>query len=568
MKKALLTCGLIFMMLFCSFGVMAANQDTETRYVVTFKDGNVPSSAEARLSAADQEGLCTNGEESWLVVDQDAADALANDPNVESIEETGLSYLSYVPNDPYVGNQYALSLMNISSAWDYGYRGKSDLNIVVIDSGFLSSHPDKGLVKSGYDYVPNKRKDLSHGTFCAGLIGAGFNNGIGIAGALQYGNVYMLRCFYYDSTVNNTVCDNYTIAQAIRGAVDVYHADVISMSFGSLINDSSLRDAINYARSKGVILIAATGNRGAEGSPLEYPAAYPGVIGVGSVNSNANISLFSTKNSSVDVVAAGENVISLGATNEYVQGSGTSFATPYVAALAGMALSYDPNMTPAEFEQFLKKTSKDLGAKGYDTAYGYGLINYNAFMSDVINGYFCDVPNGCWYESSVYAMADLGVIKGDSHYYFKPNNTTTRAEFVTMLCRLSGDNENNYDYAPKFSDVKSNSWFRKYVNWAQAKGVVNGTSPSTFSPNQKINRAEMATMMARYVDTYGITLPQEASTNFADAGSIPGWARSSVDRMSKAGLIKGFENNTFRPKENALRCQAVTILDRLHQIGG
>ena len=81
----------------------------------------------------------------------------------------------------------------------------------------------------------------------------------------------MIRCFYYDAQENGTVSDNYTISRAIRAAVDSYDADVISMSFGSKADDSVLREAINYARSKGVILVAASGNQGTAGSPLEYP---------------------------------------------------------------------------------------------------------------------------------------------------------------------------------------------------------------------------------------------------------------------------------------------------------
>ena len=149
-----------------------------------FKDGQIPSSSQSRLSAEGEldEALRSDGEESWLVVDKETADALANDPNVESIEETGVSYLSYTPNDTYFGRQYALSMLNASAAWDYGYMGSSDLNVVVIDSGFDFNHEDKGLVKKGTDYLTgNQTIDLSHGTFCAGIIDAGLNNGIGMS---------------------------------------------------------------------------------------------------------------------------------------------------------------------------------------------------------------------------------------------------------------------------------------------------------------------------------------------------------------------------------------------------
>ena len=572
MKKTLLACGLVLLMLFCSFGVMAADTDSETRYVVTFKDGQIPSSSQSRLSAEGEldEALRSDGEESWLVVDKETADALANDPNVESIEETGVSYLSYTPNDTYFDRQYALSMLNASAAWDYGYMGSSDLNVVVIDSGFDFNHEDKGLVKEGTDYLTgNQTIDLSHGTFCAGIIGAGLNNGIGMSGVLQYGNVYMIRCFYYDAQENGTVSDNYTISRAIRAAVDSYDADVISMSFGSKADDSVLREAINYARSKGVILVAASGNQGTAGSPLEYPAAYNGVIGVGSVDEDYGISYFSTRNSSVDVVAPGGSVFSLMTNNRYGTGSGTSYATPYVAALAGMALSYDSNLSASEFEQFLKKTSTDLGTTGYDYTYGSGLINYEAFMSDLTSGSFCDVPSDCWYESAVYEMSDAKIVEGRSRYIFDPENTTTRAEFVTMLARLSGDNIDQYNGTSHFTDVSSSSWFNKYINWAYEEGIVMGITENTFAPDAKINRAQMSTMMARYLDVKGIDLTvTDPDITFGDQSSIPDWAMESVMEMAQAGMLKGFDDGTFGPERNARRCEAVTILSRLTEASG
>ena len=127
-------------------------------------------------------------------------------------------------------------------------------------------------------------------------------------------------------------------------------------------------------------------------------------------------------------------------------------------------------------------------------------------MSDLTSGSFCDVPSDCWYESAVYEMSDAKIVEGRSRYIFDPENTTTRAEFVTMLARLSGDNIDQYNGTSHFTDVSSGSWFNKYINWAYEEGIVMGITENTFAPDAKINRAQMSTMMARYLDVKGIDL--------------------------------------------------------------
>jgi uncharacterized repeat protein (TIGR02543 family) len=154
------------------------------------------------------------------------------------------------------------------------------------------------------------------------------------------------------------------------------------------IMDGYIQKIIN----KGTIMVAATGNNGADGdgsaNVMNYPAGCANVIGVGSIGRNGTISDFSTKNSSVDVVAPGEEAVSLKYSDPtgyyihtYVSGGrtygldGTSFACPIVAAAAAIAKQRDRNIDTGAFLTALKRTSRDAGAKGYDKSYGYGILD-------------------------------------------------------------------------------------------------------------------------------------------------------------------------------------------------
>lgn len=164
------------------------------------------------------------------------------------------------------------------------------------------------------------------------------------------------------------------IVTAIYDAVDTYECDVLNMSFGMEQESAFLNNALRYALSKGTIAVAAVGNEGS--AALHYPAACEGVIGVSSVDKVKTVSAFSQKNESVFVAAPGEAVLLLGnSAGQYGYSQGTSYAAPVVSALAAVAYELDEDMTPVRFADVLQNTCEDLGTAGYDTEYGYGLVN-------------------------------------------------------------------------------------------------------------------------------------------------------------------------------------------------
>jgi uncharacterized repeat protein (TIGR02543 family) len=160
------------------------------------------------------------------------------------------------------------------------------------------------------------------------------------------------------------------------------------MSLGHPGFSAAEEEVILKMIAKGVIVVAAAGNngldKGASKNEKMYPAGYDGVISVAAVNSDGKVSGFSAKNETVTIAAPGENMASISYTtnNRYIAGgAGTSFASPVVAAVAAMVKQKSRSNNAASFLSILKATSVDKGAKGYDTSYGYGVIDIDKVMT-------------------------------------------------------------------------------------------------------------------------------------------------------------------------------------------
>ncbi|MDO4542372.1 MAG: S8 family serine peptidase [Bacillota bacterium] len=582
--KFLIPLLLIAFVLSMSGGAFAAtisgSGDNTGVWVIKIKDGAYSMSSADKTARSvetktqgDLEAEVIGDSLYYTTDDYETAKAMAQSDMVEYVEEDSYSTLSFVPNDTYYAQgsnsqagsyQYALKLLNAESAWDIT-QGSSDVRIAVIDSGFNFTHEDGQNIKAGYDYVDednDPNDDFWHGTACTGIIGATTNNNLGIAGAAPNCEVYVLRCF------EDKQGDNMKIATAIRDAVDVYEADVISMSFGTVADPEYLRDAVRYAYDNGVIILAATGNNGAEmgykSNQLEYPAAYPEVIGVGSVDSKKTASSFSTKNKSTFVTAPGDSILTLDINGGYAPVNGTSFATPYVAALAALGRSVDPTLTTLEFMNVLKSTAEDKGAAGYDYSYGYGIVNYQSALNTINSRLFLDVPANAWYAEAVYDLQALGIINGSSKFAFEPERNIERGEFVKMLATAVGADTQSYGGTGGFTDVKSTDWYAPYIAWGVDNGIINGYGDGTVRPTVNITREEMCAMLNRFIAYRNITLNNvNESINFVDTSSISDWAMDNVYNLVRGGIIEGYQDNTFRPGNNATRAEVAAMVDRM-----
>lgn len=329
--------------------------------------------------------------------------------------------------------------------------GKNKVRVAVIDTGIDVSHPElKNKVVYNYNVMNPLKKgapDL-HGTHVAGIIAAEKNNELGGYGVNP--NVDILSIDVFNRSFNSS---DYTVAEGILEAIK-QKAQVINLSLGSTYASPIIEEAIKKAVEANITVVAAAGNSGSE--MLEYPAAFNGVISVGATNEDNKLADFSTYGASVDVVAPGEDIYStaynIDRGSTFMELDGTSMASPVVAGAVSLLLAKNPSLTPQQVQYILNKTATDLGSKGYDTTYGFGLINpVNAIKYDIgklpkveilkenqvvekakkieLNGK--SIQNGAinnlyqtdWYQVSVdqseYVQLDLKPIKEISDYQFE-----------------------------------------------------------------------------------------------------------------------------------------------------
>jgi len=289
------------------------------------------------------------------------------------VEQDRTSQLQMTTNDPKLSQQWALSKTKVTDAWEIS-KGLNDVVVAMIDTGIYRQQEDLAAanISQGWDYISEKPVDsdvYGHGTLTTGVIAATANNGIGISGVCWNVKIIPLQVFGDSGGAETS-----DICKALYDAVDM-GADIINMSFGGYYNSKAMSDAVANAVAKGCIVVAAAGNE--YGPDYMYPASYDGVISCSSINSSLNPSDFTSYNDKVDVAAPGEDILSTSAdgVSKYASVDGTSFSSPYVAGIAALAKSYDDKIDANDFQRILRTTSLDLGAKGYDNYYGYGVIN-------------------------------------------------------------------------------------------------------------------------------------------------------------------------------------------------
>ena len=178
---------------------------------------------------------------------------------------------------------------------------------------------------------------------------------------------------------------------------------------------------------------------------------------------------------------------------------------------------------------------------------------------------FTDIHNH-WAADNILFAASRGLLSGTSDTTFSPNTGMTRGMFVTALGRLAGINPDSYKTG-KFTDVKADAYYAPYVNWAAQNGIVEGVTATTFAPDTNINREQMAVIMANYAKKLGYDLPQTLkAVTFADNAQISSWAKDAVRTMQQAGILAGKNGNKFDPKGTATRAEVATVLRRFVEI--
>jgi hypothetical protein len=333
-----------------------------------------------------------------------------------------------VPNDTMYSQQWAYAHINATQAW-YTSIGDSGPIIAVLDTGVDLTHPDLvGNLVPGATFTPstglcptdgNSAQDTNgHGTHVAGIIGATGNNGLGVTGVNWHARIMPVKVLDCTGSGSGDV-----VQAGIHWAVD-NGAKVISLSLGAFSAQSPsplLEEGIGYAISKGVVVVAAAGNLspGITAGTPSWPAAYPGVVGVGATESSDRLTSFSNTGYFVDVVAPGYNILSTYPRNidprnltGYQYESGTSMATPFVSGLAGLIWAASPSLFATDVTGDIQLSARDLGSAGWDPSYGYGLIDASAAMRRLGQPKLAALPSQAGVAVSAQAAADTPPLPG------------------------------------------------------------------------------------------------------------------------------------------------------------
>ena len=313
-------------------------------------------------------------------------------------EAAGLNYVrraTQVPDDPRYIDQWALQRISSASAWDIT-TGSSSIIVAVIDTGIDTSHPDRPQnLMLGADYIVDSSGNTlvsgdpqGHGTHVAGIIAARMNNGTGVTGIAP--GVTLMAIRVLDASGSG---DTFTTAKGITYAVD-HGAKVINLSLSGDTSDSAEEAAVNYAYSKGAMLVAAAGNCYQGGgdcnylnNPVMYPAALDHVVAVAATTYNDKQAYYSETGPYIDLAAPGgaqstaptdprsDLILSTCSGATYCNKAGTSMASPYVAGVAALVWSVNPSLSPDQVETILRQSAVDLGTAGRDDVFGYGRVN-------------------------------------------------------------------------------------------------------------------------------------------------------------------------------------------------
>lgn len=179
---------------------------------------------------------------------------------------------------------------------------------------------------------------------------------------------------------------------------------------------------------------------------------------------------------------------------------------------------------------------------------------------------FEDVKENHWSYAYVKYLAEKGYVTGKSSTVFAPSDAITRAEFITILARMSGDPLPN-GYGGAFTDVSSGAYYERAVAWGVNAGVIKGTSETSFSPNKQILRQEMASMIVRYAQFKSYQFPQtQGVVTFTDQTQVHEYAREAVGTMQQADILGGYEDGSFRPLHHATRAETAKMLTLVQQL--
>lgn len=411
---------------------------------------------------------------------------LKANPNVTYLEMDGLVYAL----DDELDNSWGVKRIGAGVVHDLGNKG-AGVKVAIIDSGIDYSHPDLDAnYGGGYDFVnkdTDPMDDNGHGTHVAGTVAAE-DNDIGVVGVAPAASLYALKVL--DSGGSGYFSD---IIKALEWCMD-NGIQVTNNSYGSPINPGkTVKDAFDNSASAGVLHVAAAGNYGnsrGTGNNVGYPARFESVIAVAATDKSNKRASFSSTGNAVELAAPGVDINSTLLGGGYGEGSGTSMASPHVAGTAALVIAAGISDVRGQ----LQTTADDLGATGWDSKYGWGLVDADEAAgakippldTGTIAGNVAEAEEGSaiagaevvvedtnlsattdasgYYEITEVAVGDHTVIASATGYIEESNTaevlkdqttgvdfTLTPAPTIPVLCVNVNTDKNNYSLGESVS---------------------------------------------------------------------------------------------------------------------
>lgn len=294
--------------------------------------------------------------------------------------------------DPLVNRQWGLRAIRWFDVSPL--PGAAAIKVAVLDTGIDTTHPDlRGRVAS-YTHPGTKPADfIGHGTHVSGIIAASANNRVGIVGICNAA-LHIWKVFGDEPASDGEYYVDELLYQRALNAARNAGARVVNLSIGGTQRSRTEELLFRRLIASGATVAAAMGNEYLEGNPVEYPAAYPGVVAVGAIDETGRRAVFSNTGRHIALSAPGTNILSAlpmrpskarpRDQTKYAAWSGTSMATPHVSAAAALLAARNPDWTPEQVAQRLKATATKLramGGKKRTAQFGAGLLNLKDALS-------------------------------------------------------------------------------------------------------------------------------------------------------------------------------------------
>jgi thermitase len=423
-----------------------------------------------------------------------------------------------IPNDYYYNSQWHLPKISAPEGWDLT-TGASDIPIAILDTGVDPSHPDlQAKLLPGYNFY-DRNTDTSdvrgHGTAVAGAAAAISNNGSGVAGVAWKNPILPLRISAPDGYATYSA-----MASAITYAAD-HGAKVINLSYGGENYSSTLQSAVDYAWSKGAVVVASAANYSTD-TPY-YPAACNHVVAVSATNTSDQLTTFSNYGNWVDVAAPGVSIYTTSRGGGYGAYSGTSFSSPVTAGLLALIFSANPSLTNQDVLDILTQNTDDLGAPGFDSTFAHGRINVSkslkaalekrqetdttpplAIITSPSDG---SVITGGAITVSVSATDNVGVTKVELYVNGSLHSTDTSSPY-SFLWDSSQRPDGTYQFYAKAYDAAGNTAQSGSISLNLARPQTDITPPvvSISSPSDgSVITGGAITVSVSATDNVGVT---------------------------------------------------------------